>query len=68
MTNSMKLFVLMGICALTSGCSLFAKQYTPLAATCRIYEYIKASPHDTPNTKRQILKNNRTMRRVCLDS
>jgi len=56
----------MGICVLTSGC--LNKQYTPLAATCRVYEYIKASPHDTPNTKRQILKNNRTMRRVCLDS
>ena len=61
----MRNLLLMGICVLTSGC--LNKQYTPLAATCRIYEYIRASPHDTPNTKRQILKNNRTMRRVCLD-
>ena len=57
---------MMGICVLMSGC--LSNNGVPLAATCRIYEFIKASPHDTPETKRQILKNNRTMRKVCLDS
>jgi hypothetical protein len=56
----------MAICALTSGC--LNKQYVPLAATCRVFEVIKASPHDTPNTLRQIRKHNSVLRKVCLDS
>jgi hypothetical protein len=54
---------LMAISVLTSGC---LSNGIPLAATCRLYEYIKASPHDTPNTLRQIAKNNRTFRKACV--